>query len=311
LQNQGATGDDGEQPSDEDSTFEDFIDLHEIDWIIVFAYFDETGMHSEAPDTVVAGYLFSKNDAKTFRQFYKEKLFPLLPVNKHGKRIFHANKCCPDYGNGEYESLTRETRGHIADLVAEAIIQTVSLGCVVGMEKQEYAKAIAHSPQLANLSGSEYTACLIRCIENMAAWMNTENVKGRILYVFEAGCEHQEEASQFLMKISRSEELKMRYRWHNYTFLDKDENVPQLFAPDLLAWEWQRIMRNRLNPNRKESRPRLSRLLTSKPHIKEYISETGLGIRAIVNTFYGVSEAKKPLEISNSVFMLKDFPNDK
>src|SRR5205814_6628712 len=123
LQNQGASGDDGGEPRDEDSILEEFIDLHEIDWIVVFAYFDETGMHSEAPDTVLAGYLFSKNDAKTFRQFYKEKLFPLLPINKHGKRIFHANKCCPDYGNSEYETLTRETRWHIADLVADATIQ--------------------------------------------------------------------------------------------------------------------------------------------------------------------------------------------
>jgi hypothetical protein len=114
-----------------------------------------------------------------------------------------------------------------------------------------------------------------------------------------------------LIRISRSEELRRRYRWHNYTFLAKDESAPQLFAPDLLAWEWQRFMRNRLNPNRKERRPRLSKLVTSKPHIKEYISEEGLGIRAILNTFYGVSTIKKPLEITNSTFKLKDFPNDK
>ncbi|MGH9552840.1 MAG: hypothetical protein ACRD3W_25900, partial [Terriglobales bacterium] len=75
------------------SLFEDSLEILGIDWIIVFAFFDETGMHASAPDTVVAGYLFSKDGAKNFRRMFEESIFPLLPPNKQGKRIFHASKC--------------------------------------------------------------------------------------------------------------------------------------------------------------------------------------------------------------------------
>jgi hypothetical protein len=278
----------------------------------VFAYFDETGMHAGAPDTVVAGYLFEKNKAKEFSRNFRENILPLLPINKKGKRIFHANRCCPFFGHAEYESMRNEDRQKIADLVADSAMEAVTLGAVSGMEKTEYAKAIRNSPQLADLTGSEYTACLVRCVENMAAWMNENNVKGRVLYIFEAGCEHQEEANKFLFRISQSEELKRRYRWHNYAFVEKDENVSYLYPADLLAWEWQRWRQNQLNPKMNESRPRLSRMLKAKPHIKEYNSEVGLAIRALINVFYGVSDyPKNPLEISNSTFMLKDFYSDK
>jgi len=40
-----------------ESLFEDSLEVLGIDWIIVFAFFDETGMHTSAPDTVVAAEL--------------------------------------------------------------------------------------------------------------------------------------------------------------------------------------------------------------------------------------------------------------
>jgi hypothetical protein len=308
LAESNVSGDDGGAGDDADSNLEDFIDLHEIDWIIVFAYFDETGMHASAPDTVVAGYLFSRDSAKAFKQGCADNVFPLLPFNKRGKKVFHASKCCPDFGNAEYESLPLEKRRHIADLVADETVKTVSLGCVVGMEKEEYRKAVEHSPILRQLSGSEYTACLVRCVENMASWLDGEKISGRVLYVFEAGCEHEDEATRFLNNIAKSEELKRRYRWHNYAFVEKSPQVPHLFSADLLAWEWQRWRLNGLNPQMKEGRPILRKLITGKPHIKEYISEPGLGIRALINSFYGVSTSKQPIEIKNQFFHLKDFP---
>lgn len=316
LSNHIIQGDDegrgGEIEDEGSSSFEDFLDLHGFEWIIVFAYFDETGMHGEAPDTVVAGYLFERNNAKIFRTDFEENILPLLPVNKKGKRIFHASKCCADFGYDEYESMRYEERKKIADLLAEAAIKTVTLGCVMGMEKTEYAKAVKNSPQLADLSGTEYTACLFRCVENMAAWMNENKINGRVLYVFEAGCQHQEEANRFLFRISQSDELKKRYRWHNYAFVEKGAGVPHLYPADLLAWEWQRWRKNTLNPKRNEDRSRLSRMLTARQHIKEYISEAGLAIRALINVFYGVSDyPKRPLEIRNSFFTLKDFDSDK
>jgi hypothetical protein len=183
----------------------------------------------------------------------------------------------------------------------DAIKKSITVGIVVGMEKQEYARAIAHSPVLTQLAGSEYTVCLIRCIANMAAWLDEKKIAGRVLYVFEAGCEHQEEANKIFANISRSEELKKRYRWHDYAFVDKGADVPQLFAPDLLAWEWQRARINTLNPQRGEWRLTLSKL-AEKPHRAQYLSEESVGINALVNSFYGITSAKEPIRIANSIF---------
>src|SRR6266852_26083 len=141
----------------------------------------------------------------------------------------------------------------------------------------------------------------------MAAWMDKKNVVGRVQYVFEAGCEHQEEANKILANISRSEELKERYRWHHYAFIDKGPGVPQLFAPNLLAWEWQRARINSLYPQRGEWRLTLKKLCDGTLHNMQYLSEASVGVNAIVNTFYGVTSAKGPYEISNEFFRLKDF----
>ena len=293
-----------------ESLFDDSLEVHGVDWIIVFAYFDETGTHDSAPDTVVAGYLFSKDGAKRFRQTFMETIYPLLPPDKYGRRIYHSTKCIGGYE--PYDTLSIDDREHIVDLMVDAIKNSVALGCVVGMEKQEYAKALANSPILRQLAGSEYTVCLHRCIENMAAWVNEKEIQGRIQYVFEAGCKHQQEANDIFARISKSEELKKRYRWHSFSFVEKGLDVPQLGVPDLLAWEWQRARVNSLNRKRGEWRLTLKKLVhgpPKTPHLLEYESETAVGIRALVNAFYGITSATQPIEISNPFFYLKDFPN--
>jgi hypothetical protein len=275
----------------------------------MFAYFDESGMHGSAPDTVVAGYLFSKAGAKNFRRIFQEGICPLLPVNDKGQRIFHASQCIGGYG--EYETLSKAHRERIVELLVDGTKKCVSLGTVEGIEKPEYAKAVANSPVLRQLAGSEYTVCLHRCIANMAEWLNNKNVSGRVMYVFEAGCEHQQEAKRLLANISQTDELQKRYRLHGYAFVDKRADVPQLSAPDLLAWEWQRARVNSLNPKRGEWRKILKKLIDGTPHIGEYLSDTSVGVNAIVNTFYGITSAKVPYTIKNSFFHVTDFPAKK
>lgn len=282
---------------DQESLFEASMEVHGIDWIAVFAYFDETGAHDSAPDTVAAGYVFSKDGAKKFRQMFDANILPLLPPNKHGQRIFRATKCVLGYD--QFAALTVPQRERIVDLMVDAIKASVTFGVVVGMEKQEYAKALTASPALREVVGDEYAVCLIRCIENLAGRLDHDNVQGRIEYVFEAGCPHQNEASAILGNISLSPELKKRYRWHDYAFRDKSPDVPQLFAADLLAWEWQRARINSLNPQRGEWRLTLKKLMTGTSHIAEYQNATSIGIRALINSAYGITKSKNwPQRIS-------------
>jgi hypothetical protein len=277
----------------------------------VFAYFDETGMHGSAPDTVVAGYLFSKDGAKRFREMFQENVFPLLPPNQRGERIFHACKCCPPLGNDEYSYLGAGERQHIIDLMVDAIVKTATMGSVIGIEKKEYQKAVSRSPVLRQLSGSEYSVCLQRSLDSVSTWMHEKGLRGRLQYVFEAGCEHQKEANEILFNVSKSEAMRTKYRWHNYAFVEKGANVPQLFASDLLAWEWQRRRLNDLHPQRGEKRMTLNKLAKEVPHIMGYESELSLGVRALINTNHGVTNVEGPYRITNSYFQALTVPTKK
>ena len=281
---------------EEESLFEDSLEVHGIEWVIVFAYLDETGTPGSSPETAVAAYLFSKDGAKQFRRMFQENISPLLPPDKHGRRIYHSTKCIR--GFDQFASLRVEERERIVDLMADAIIESATLGVLVGMKQEEYAKAIANSPALRELAGDEYSVCLIRCIENIAGWLESKEIKGRIEYVFEAGCIHQEKADVILGKIAKSQELKKRYHWHDYSFREKSPDVPQLFAPDLFAWEWQRARVNALNPQRGEWRLTLKKLTHGIPHVVQYQTSTSVGIRSLINLTYGLTDKQGPWHIS-------------
>ncbi len=252
-------------------------------------------MHGGAPDTVVAGYLFSEKGSMLFRKLYEQKIAPLIPADEHGRRFFHARKCVN--GLDQFERLSAGEREQIVDSMVEAICASVMLGVVVGVENQEYAKAIAESPDLRQLAGDEYSVCLVRCIENLAGRLDHDKTPGKVHYIFEAGCKHQKAANRILRRLSGSTELKDRFRWRDYSFRGKDETVPQLFAADLLAWEWQRSRTNSLN-QRKERRLTLKRLTEGASHIASYQTVTTIGIRALINSFYGLTSKKGPYSIS-------------
>lgn len=272
-----------------ETVLEELVEVHGIEWLAVFAYFDETGMHGDAaPITAVAGYLFSKDGAKSFRRKFDETIYPLLPPNENGEKTYRSAKCIP--GRDQFSLLPEPEREHIVDLLVDAIKKSVVLGVCIAIKKEDYAKAIASSPKLRELAGDKYSVCLIRCAENMAAWLDREKIPGRVHYLFEAGCAYQNEANAILAKISVSNELKTRYRWHGYSFVDKGPDVPQLFAPDLLAWEWQRAYINANNPQQyTEWRLTLKRLADGTPFIPEMETETSVGIRALINVFYGLT----------------------
>ena len=222
-------------PDEEESLFEDSLEIHGIDWVAMFAYCDET---ENAPLFGVASYLFSKNGAKAFRRFFNDHILNLLPLDKNGVKMYHSSQCILGYE--PFDKLSTPEREQIVDLMVEGIKKSVSLGVVILMPKDSYSSAIKTSPDVRSLAGDEYSQCLTRCIEYNADWLDQKKIAGRIEYVIEAGCNHQKEATAILAGISNSPELKRRYRLHDYSFRDKGPHIPQIFTPDLLAWEWQR-----------------------------------------------------------------------
>jgi len=232
--------------------------------------------------------LFSKDGAKTFRRFFNDHILDLLPLDKNGVKMYHSSQCILGYE--PFDKLSTPEREQIVDLMVEGIKKSVSLGVVILMPKDSYSSAIKTSPDVRSLAGDEYSQCLTRCIEYNADWLDQKKIAGRIEYVIEAGCNHQKEATAILAGISNSPELKRRYRLHDYSFRDKGPHIPQIFTPDLLAWEWQRAHINAMNPQRGEWRLTLKKLFDGTPHIPRYLTSISVGIRSLINAFYGVTE---------------------
>ncbi len=69
------------QPIQEPNLFQVSLDVHGIDWVIVFAYFDETFGGADNKLTAVAGYLFDADGVDLFRKLYQQNVEPYIPEN--------------------------------------------------------------------------------------------------------------------------------------------------------------------------------------------------------------------------------------
>lgn len=284
-------------PAQGKSFFEISLEAFGIKWVVVFAYFDETGTSGGAERlTGVAGYLFDQAGASKFRQLYQDTVEPLIPPDKKGIRLFSAAKI--NAGRDHYH-MPAEKKEEIFGAMVSALKETVIVGAVVAVTPEDYAEGVkgryigirSNDPRdsIAQRVGSKYSACLLRCIEQINTWLELEklDVDG-IEYTFEAGCNHQSEANQIMARIEHVPGLKRRYRWRKFSFVSKGPENPWLFGADYFAWEWQRYDRNSEHPELGEWRTTILPLIDGKPHIAKYLHPTSVNIQAIINAFYGL-----------------------
>jgi hypothetical protein len=253
------------------------------------AYCDATGMHDDAYLTLVGGYLFTKPAAIEFKSQWVKEVKPLLPP---GVDYFHATDCIGGYG--KWKVLSQEERDTIVQAMVDITKQTMSYGITVGIPPATYEQVIQKNPQMKNMAGSAYYLCLIRCVEYFSGWLDREKIDGDISYFFEAGDRYAGQAAVFLSKIKTHEELCHRYRLRDYDFPTK-RDAPPLQAADLLAWEWQRSYGTAMLSDWK-GRPwrRTLASLVEKRHQGELLTETSVGLRAMLNTMSGLC----PIELA-------------
>ena len=260
--------------------FLDSLDVHRIGWVVVFAYFDETGTSGgEEHLTAVAAYVFSKDGAERFNEIFQRDIIQLLPICK-GKRQHSSAKC--------FNKLTPEAFAELSRRKLAAIKECVSAGAIVAVKPETYLQVAGKSPQLAGLTGNKYSACLIRCIEGVAQWLTEEGITDSIEYMFEDGCNHEAEARQIVGRIKRSDILRDRLHWKIHSFTDKGDHAPWFLAPDMLAWEWQRHYKHLTQSNFK-ARPEFYELLKGLPYMTEVEDKYTLVMRAMVNMFHGLT----------------------
>jgi hypothetical protein len=284
--------------ADGKSLFEISLQAFGIEWVVVFAYFDETGTSGGAERlTGVAGYLFDQAGVTKFRELYQAKVEPLIPPNDKGIRVFSASGV--NAGRDHYHMPGRAKEAIFGAMV-EALSETVIMGAVVAVTPEDYAEGIkgryirvrSSDPRdsIALRAGSKYSACLLRCIEQINTWLDLEkrDVDGGIEYTFESGCNHHEEAHRIMTRIEQVPYLKAKYRWRKFSFVSKGPDNPWLAGPDYFAWEWQRYDRNAMEPEHGEWRTTIVPLIEAKPHIAKYLDPASVNIQALINAFYGL-----------------------
>lgn len=222
-------------------------------------------------------YLFDRDGVSKFRELYQEKVEPLLPLDKHGRKMFRAAMCYD--GDKQYSDIQRHIRECILASMAD-IRESVTVGAVVGIERAEYDAGLrgrhfnvpkiydtGQDRRLAPVVGSDYSICLVRCISGLNDWLNKQEYRDKVQYVIEAGCEHEEEATDILSRIADIPQLEQRFRWGSHRFVHKGPENPWLFSADYFAWEWQRNDRLAEYPDTGEWRTTILPLIEAKPHL--------------------------------------------
>jgi len=169
------------------------------------------------------------------------------------------------------------------------IRDTMSFGVIVSVDPKEYEVEMQRQPNIRRFVGSAYSICALRCAEYVSGWVGENGMQGDIFYRFEDGCLHAGEASDLMSKIGEIPQLKVQYRYGGHSFLSKLDSLP-FQAADLLVWEWQHAFVTATVDGRHERRWRTNlKSLVDKPHKAERLSNVGISIKAMANSFYGLT----------------------
>jgi hypothetical protein len=243
---------------------------------------DETGTHHGAPITCVGGYVFDEDGEK---EFTAEWVRFLQPFKQQGIEIFHANKC---YGlNGEFEALDDDAKRELFTALIALTRRTAKFGMVSAIRDQVFGKVIQRNKFQA-FTGSKYTVCALRSLTLIEQWADENRFDGEIIYVFEAGNEHQGEANVMMETIKKTPQMRKAFRYQRHEFIEKSL-LPPLQAADMFVWLIQRWF----SDNKPDQFLTALLLEGGISHWYQEITDLSLNMLALMNMNYGVKSGRK------------------
>ena len=187
-------------------------------------YFDESGTHPGSPVMTVAGYVFTREQARRFSRDWQKDLARI------GLPCAHMTDCA--LGKGDYEHMSLEDRVESEKLLIEHIKRRSQLGLSIAIRPDEFDAVMGnHSKAI-----SAYSLLLMVSIVQISDWARLKGFKGRFVYIFEAGHRHAPEANKFMEALmTLGPTVSNHHYYAGHAFLDKKQAVP-LQAADMLAW---------------------------------------------------------------------------
>jgi hypothetical protein len=197
---------------------------------LIETYFDESYDDSTL---CVAGYIFSKLRCRKLTVSWKGML------RRYHLPYFRMSSCA--YGNKPFHLLSRDQRIAVETEAINLIKKHAVRGVAVSVNEREFDNLLGDDPIIQNT----YQFCVWFCLLGVRNWIEENNIRGDIAYLFEAGHQHQSAANMLMNNLFTDPGLKERYRYSAHGFVDK-EKAPPCQASDLLAWQWY-TQRKRIN----------------------------------------------------------------
>ena len=198
---------------------------------------DESGVHDGSPVITVGAYIARPRQWQDWTKSWN--------VAKRPIKVMHAVDCANL--KGEFKGWEQPARDELVKRVLPVIAESNAIGVVIGIQMDEFEKAMAGRDDLRPLFGTPYAACfqwVVQVIMNFALGaMSTE----RIAFVHELNDYRQQALDSFAWIKQHGNPLGNII---GLQFAEKKDFVP-LQAADILAYEGNKRLRD---PNRPERR---------------------------------------------------------
>lgn len=223
--------------------------------MLVETYFDESGTHEGAAALCVAGYIIERGQSERMADEWRAVLA------KYNLPYFHMVDAAP--GNGVFAGIPVKERALIVANMIGIIKRRTVQGLAVALDMKSFEARFG----AASFFGNPYTLCVHQMMTGVAAWAEATSYNGKIAYFFEAGHASQTEANNILTIASKDSKISAEMHYGGHAFVPK-EMAPQLQAADLLAWQWAKDIKSKI-----EGRARRKDFanLSEHPHAATYM----------------------------------------
>jgi hypothetical protein len=226
-------------------------------------YLDESGTHDKSKAVVVAGCIATVNQWTFFEREWREML------EREGISIFHRNDL--ENFKGEFKEeygWNPARRARVVRLAQGIIKRRTNYAICSAVIKRDYDEIIMG--EMRDYYGRHYyTFCVNDALRLVGNWIRKFSRTEPLNLVFESGAEGIGEVMTRLAEISRSEKLTRLYNFASGTFAKKQDLV-QLQAADLWAYETFKQMDNRIVDGVKRKVRKSAEDLINCPHASNY-----------------------------------------
>jgi hypothetical protein len=215
-------------------------------------YFDDSGTHPKSDIAVAACYVATVEQWKEFERNWKEA------NDRFHFGIFHmVDFVAKKEQFSDKDAWTDPVRASLIRQLISIIKVRTRIGFCAAVFKSDY-DAVMPDDLKERMGRFHYTFAVRQCLSMIQKWREDFNLTAPMQYVFEDGTKGRGEILTTFDKVSGDERATKEFGFvpGGYSFIPKTENLPQLQAPDILAWESGWHMKNTVAPDKRAGRPK-------------------------------------------------------